>query len=53
MCVINTLSQKENVRHFADDIFKCIVFNENVSIPIEFSLKFVPRSQINNIPAFA
>ena len=25
----NTLSTRQNVRHFAEDIFKCIFFNEN------------------------
>ena len=40
-----------NGRHFADDIFKCIFLNENVWIPIKISLKFVPKVQINNIPA--
>ena len=28
----------------ADDIFKCIFLNENDIIPIQISLKFVPRS---------
>ena len=37
--------------NFADDIFKCIFFNENVWIPIKISLKFVPKGPINNIPA--
>ena len=32
----------KNGRHFADDILKCIFLNENVWIPIEISLKFVP-----------
>ena len=36
---------------FADDIFKCIFSNENVLISIKISLKFVPKGQINNIPA--
>ena len=35
----------------ADDIFKCIYLNENDRIPIQISLKFVPRSPINNKPA--
>ena len=35
----------------ADDIFKCIFFNENDIIPIQISLKFVPRSPIDNKPA--
>ena len=41
---------RQNGRHFADDIFKCIFLNENVWIPIEISLKFVPKGPINNIP---
>ena len=35
----------------ADDIFKCIYLNENELIPIQSSLKFVPRSPIDNKPA--
>ena len=34
----------------AEDNFKCIFFNENDRIPIRFSLKFVPRSPIDNKP---
>ena len=32
----------------ADDNFKCIFLNENHKIPIWNSLKFVPRSPIDN-----
>ena len=35
----------------ADDIFKRIFVNENFIIPIQISLKFVPRSPIDNRPA--
>ena len=35
----------------ADDIFKCIFLNENDWISIKISLKFVPRSPIDNKPA--
>ena len=35
----------------SDDIFKCIFLNENDRIPIEISLKFIPRSPIDNKPA--
>ena len=35
----------------ADDNFKCILLNENDKIPIRNSLKFVPRSPMNNEPA--
>ena len=48
---LNTFGPRQNGRHFADDIFKCIFVNENVWIPIKISLKFVPKGPINNIPA--
>ena len=32
----------------AYNIFKCIFLNENNTIQIQISLKFVPRSPINN-----
>ena len=48
---VNTLRPRQNGRNFADDIFKCIFLNENIWIPIKISLKFVPKSSINNIPA--
>ena len=47
----NTLRPRQNGRHFADDLFKCIFLNENVRIPIKISLKFIPKGPINNIPA--
>ena len=47
----NTLRPRQNRRHFADNIFKSIFFNENVWIPFQISLKFVPKGPINNIPA--
>ena len=34
----------------ADDKFGCIFLNENDRIPIGISLKFVPRSPIENKP---
>ena len=36
----------------ADDNFKCLFLNENDIIPIPISLKFLPRSPIENKPAF-
>ena len=48
---LNTLRPRQNGRHLADNIFKCNFLNENVWIPIEISLKFVPKGPINNIPA--
>ena len=50
---LNTLKPRQNGRHFADDIFKSIFLNENVWIPIKFSLTFVPKGRINNITALA
>ena len=37
--------------NLADDIFKCIFLNENDSIPIQISLKFVTDGPINSNPA--
>ena len=48
---VNTLRPIQNGRHFADDTFKCTFLNENVWIPIEISLKFVPKGSISNNPA--
>ena len=48
---LNTLRPRQNGRHFPDAIFKCVFLNENIWISIKFSLKFVPRGPINNIPA--
>ena len=50
---LNTLKPRQNGRHFADDIFKCILLNENIWIPIKISLKFVPKDPINNIPVLS
>ena len=47
---IITLRPRQNGRHFADDMFKCIFLNKNLWIPIEISLKFVPKGSINNNP---
>ena len=48
---INTLRQRQNGRHFPDDIFKCIFLNENVWISLKISLKFAFEVWINNITA--
>ena len=48
---VNTLRTRQNGRHFADDIFKCIFLNEHVWIPIKISTKVVPMGPINIIPA--
>ena len=47
---VNTLRPRHNGRRFADDTFKRIFLND-VKIPIEISLKFVPKGAISNIPA--
>ena len=36
---VNTLRKKKNGRHFADDILKCILLNENAWISIEIGSK--------------
>ena len=48
---INTFRPWQNGPHFTDDIFKCIFLNENLWVSVNVSLKFVPKGQINNIPA--
>ena len=48
---VNTLRPRQNGRHFADGIFKCMFLNENVWISINISLNFVPKGPINNIPS--
>ena len=47
----NTLGPSQHRRRFADDIFKCIFFNENCCILIEISLKYVRKVPIDNNPA--
>ena len=49
--LLNTLKPRQNGRHFPDNIFKCILLNENVWISLKISLKFVPQGPITNIPA--
>ena len=49
--LINTLRPRQNGRHFADDVFRCIFLNENIWILLKISLKFVPKGLINNIPS--
>ena len=49
--ILIDIDAETNGRHFPDDIFKCIFFNENVLISIKISPKFVPNGQINKIPS--
>ena len=46
---VNTLRPRQNGRHFADDVFKHILLNENAWISIKISLNFVSKGPINNI----
>ena len=47
-----TLRPRQDGRHFPDDIYKCIYFNENCCILIKTSLKYVHKGPIYNNPAF-
>ena len=47
----NSSLPEQNGRRFADDVFKCIFINEKLCILIQISLKYVPRSPIDNKPA--
>ena len=49
---INTLRPRQDGRHFADDIFMCILFNEKCCILIKFSLKYVHNGPIHHNPTF-
>ena len=48
MVWLNSSLPVQNGRHFANDIFRCILLNEKFNILSEISLKFVP---IDNNPA--
>ena len=48
---VNTLRPRQNGHQFPDDNFKCIFWNEDISISINISLKFVPKGPISNIVA--
>ena len=48
---INTLRPRQNSRHFHNDNFKCIFFNENLTFSIKISLKTAPKGQFDNNPA--
>ena len=50
--IFNSLRPRQNGRHFADDLFKCIFLNENVWISIKFHWRlFLRVRSINNNPA--
>ena len=48
---VNSSPPRQNSRHFADNIFRCIFMNQKLCILIEISLKCVPNSPIDNNPA--
>ena len=41
----------QNVRHFTDDVSKCIFFNENCCVLLQISLKYICKVPINKNPA--
>ena len=45
---INTLRSKQNGHHLADNILKCIFWNETLGILIKISLKFVLKDSIDS-----
>ena len=45
----NTLRRSQNGRHFVDDTFKRIFWNQHIKNSIDISLKFVPKGRIHNI----
>ena len=44
--LLNSLRPRRNRRHFADDISRYILVNENVLVPIKISLKFIPKDPL-------
>ena len=49
--MLTHLSLDKMAAILADNIYKCIFLNENDKIRIQISLKFVPKSPIDNKPA--
>ena len=45
---INLSPPGQNGRHFANDFFKCIFFNEKFCTLIANTLKFIPKGPIDN-----
>ena len=45
---VKTLGPRPNGRHFADDIFKCILLNGNAWFSIKISLRYVPCGPTDN-----
>ena len=47
---VKSFLPEQNGCYFADNIFRCIFVNEKFDILIKISLKFVPKSLIDNHP---
>ena len=45
----NILRPRQNVRHFPDDIFKCISWKKIYAFRLKISLMFVSKGPVNNI----
>ena len=43
---VNASRPTRSGHHFGDDAIKCIFLNENISISIKISLKFVPKGPL-------
>ena len=50
MSSFNSLRPRQNGRHFADDIFRCIFVDEKFYILIKISLTFVRKGPTDNNP---
>ena len=48
---LNPFLPGEKGRHFADDIFECILMIEKLCILLRISLKFVPKGPIGSTSA--
>ena len=48
---LNSSTPGQNGRLFTDDIFRCILINENFCILVKISLNFVPKGPIDSNPA--
>ena len=51
MPIINSSPPKQNGRHFGRRYFQMRLLYENDRIPIQISLKFVPKSPVDDKPA--
>ena len=48
MLWVNALRPEQNGQYFADDLFKCIMLNENDCISIQIRTQFIPKGPIVN-----